>query len=95
VLYGTPAEVRAKLTAYVDGGVHTPVIALVPPPGADLLAIVRALGPGPASSGLRGAGSAGSAETGATSVGGAEEAPGSRERSERIEQGVNGGDSWS
>jgi hypothetical protein len=31
--------------AYVEGGVQTPVIALVPAPGADLPAAVSALGP--------------------------------------------------
>jgi probable F420-dependent oxidoreductase len=45
VLHGTPAEVRKKLDEYVAGGVRTPVIALVPAPGTDLLAAVRALGP--------------------------------------------------
>jgi probable F420-dependent oxidoreductase len=45
VLHGSPAQVRAKLHEYVEGGVRTPVIALVPAPGTDLPAAVTALGP--------------------------------------------------
>ena len=45
VLHGPPADVRAKLAEYVAGGVQTPVIALVPAPGTDPLAAVRALSP--------------------------------------------------
>jgi probable F420-dependent oxidoreductase len=45
VLHGTPAQVRKQLEDYVAGGVRTPVIALVPAPGTDLVAAVRALGP--------------------------------------------------
>jgi probable F420-dependent oxidoreductase len=45
ILHGTPASVRAQLQSYVDGGVRTPVAALVAPPGADLAAAVAALAP--------------------------------------------------
>jgi probable F420-dependent oxidoreductase len=45
VLHGTPAQVRKQLEDYVAGGVRTPVIALVPAPGTDLVTAVRALGP--------------------------------------------------
>jgi probable F420-dependent oxidoreductase len=45
VLHGTPAQVRAKVRAYVEAGVRTPVMALVPAPGTELSAAVTALGP--------------------------------------------------
>lgn len=49
VLHGAPAQVRKQLEEYVAGGVRTPVIALVPAPGTDLVGAVRALGPSTAS----------------------------------------------
>jgi alkanesulfonate monooxygenase SsuD/methylene tetrahydromethanopterin reductase-like flavin-dependent oxidoreductase (luciferase family) len=45
VLHGSPAQVRAKVRAYAEAGVQTPVIALVPAPGTDPAAAVTALGP--------------------------------------------------
>jgi probable F420-dependent oxidoreductase len=45
VLHGSPAQVRKQLGDYVAAGVRTPVIALVPAPGTDPIAAVRALGP--------------------------------------------------
>jgi probable F420-dependent oxidoreductase len=45
VLHGTPAQVRRRLAGYVDGGVDTPVILLLPAPGTDPGAAVRALAP--------------------------------------------------
>jgi probable F420-dependent oxidoreductase len=45
VLHGTPAHVRAAVARYVDGGVDTPVLALLPAPGTSDGAVVRALGP--------------------------------------------------
>ena len=45
VLHGSPARVRERLAEYVAGGVRTPVISLVPAPGTDPIAAIRALGP--------------------------------------------------
>ncbi|MGH8962134.1 MAG: LLM class F420-dependent oxidoreductase [Jatrophihabitantaceae bacterium] len=49
VLHGTPEQCRAKVQAYADAGVRTPVIALLPTPDAadatTLLDLVRQLGP--------------------------------------------------
>lgn len=45
VLHGTPARVREQLDGYVAGGVRTPVVSLVPAPGTDPVAAIRALGP--------------------------------------------------
>ena len=47
VPHGSPESCVAQVRSYVDAGVATPVIALVPPPGLDpagLIGIVRALG---------------------------------------------------
>jgi probable F420-dependent oxidoreductase len=46
VVHGTPDECRAHLQRYVDAGVTTPVIALLPVPG-DVSEQVRALAPSP------------------------------------------------
>jgi len=48
VVHGTPDEIRAHIQRYVDNGVTTPAIALLPVPGespADALDHVRALAP--------------------------------------------------
>jgi probable F420-dependent oxidoreductase len=48
VVHGTPDQIRAHLRRYVDNGVTTPVIGLLPVPGqspADVPAHVRALAP--------------------------------------------------
>lgn len=46
VVHGSPADCRAQLARYVDAGVTTPVLALVPPgDGTPLPELVRALGP--------------------------------------------------
>ena len=48
VVHGTPEECRAHVQRYVDNGVTTPAIALLPVPGqgpADVLDHVRALAP--------------------------------------------------
>jgi probable F420-dependent oxidoreductase len=45
VLHGTPAHVRDGLKAYAAGGVGTPIVALLPAPGTDPTAALRALGP--------------------------------------------------
>jgi probable F420-dependent oxidoreductase len=45
VLHGTPAQIRKRVSAYVAGGVDVPVLLLLPVPGTDPVAIVRALGP--------------------------------------------------
>jgi probable F420-dependent oxidoreductase len=50
VLHGTPTAIREQIGRYVDNGVTTPVIALLPVPGegpAELAAHVRALAPNP------------------------------------------------
>jgi probable F420-dependent oxidoreductase len=50
VLHGTPESCRARVQAYADAGVKTPVIALLPTPEAtdpaSMLDIIRRLGPG-------------------------------------------------
>jgi probable F420-dependent oxidoreductase len=45
VLHGSPESVRDQVQAYVDAGVTTPVIALLPPPESDIVDIIRRLGP--------------------------------------------------
>jgi probable F420-dependent oxidoreductase len=44
VLHGSPESVRAQVQAYVDAGLTTPVIALLPTPDGDLSDIIRRLG---------------------------------------------------
>lgn len=44
VLHGTPGEVRAKIQRYMDNGVTTPALALVPI-GLDLRQLIRDLAP--------------------------------------------------
>jgi probable F420-dependent oxidoreductase len=43
VVHGSPAECRARVQAYVDAGVHVPVMALLPTPG-DELSLISQLG---------------------------------------------------
>jgi len=49
VVHGTPEQCRDQVQAYVDAGVRTPTIALLPTPEASdpaaLLELVRRLGP--------------------------------------------------
>jgi alkanesulfonate monooxygenase SsuD/methylene tetrahydromethanopterin reductase-like flavin-dependent oxidoreductase (luciferase family) len=48
VVHGTPEQCRAHVQRYVDSGVTTPVLALLPVPGqtsADVIAQVRSLAP--------------------------------------------------
>jgi probable F420-dependent oxidoreductase len=49
VLHGTPEQCRAQVQAYADAGVRTPMIALLPTPGATspeaVTDLVRRLGP--------------------------------------------------
>jgi probable F420-dependent oxidoreductase len=45
VLHGSPESVRQQVQAYVDAGLTTPVIALLPGPGADIADLIRRLGP--------------------------------------------------
>jgi len=48
VVHGTPEQCRAHIQRYVDSGVTTPVVALLPVPGqtsADVIAQVRSLAP--------------------------------------------------
>ncbi|MGH3472394.1 MAG: LLM class F420-dependent oxidoreductase, partial [Nocardioidaceae bacterium] len=45
IVHGSPAEVRAGVQRYVDNGVTTPVLAIVPY-GIDLRRAVRELAPG-------------------------------------------------
>lgn len=48
VLHGTPDEIRAKVAQYVEAGVTTPVLAVLPVPGespADVATHIRALAP--------------------------------------------------
>lgn len=44
VLHGTPADVRAKIQRYMDNGVTTPALAIVPV-GLDLRQLIRDLAP--------------------------------------------------
>jgi probable F420-dependent oxidoreductase len=44
VLHGSPESVRAQVQAYIEAGLTTPVIALLPPPDADLADIIRRMG---------------------------------------------------
>jgi probable F420-dependent oxidoreductase len=46
VLHGSPESVRNQVQAYVDAGVTTPVIALLPTPEPDIADTIRRLGPG-------------------------------------------------
>jgi alkanesulfonate monooxygenase SsuD/methylene tetrahydromethanopterin reductase-like flavin-dependent oxidoreductase (luciferase family) len=46
VLHGSPGQVREQVQAYVEAGVHTPVLMLLPTPaGPADLDLLRALGP--------------------------------------------------
>jgi probable F420-dependent oxidoreductase len=45
MLHGSPESVRDRVQAYADAGVTTPLIALVPPPGGDVVDAIRRLGP--------------------------------------------------
>jgi probable F420-dependent oxidoreductase len=47
VVHGPPEACRERLAGYVEAGVHTPILALLPV-GGDVRQIVRALGPAPA-----------------------------------------------
>ena len=46
VVHGSPAECRAHIQRYVDNGVTTPVLAVLPLAGVDVAAAVRDLAPG-------------------------------------------------
>jgi hypothetical protein len=46
VLHGPPDAVRAKVQAYVDHGVTTPALAVLPFGGIDIRQAVRDLAPG-------------------------------------------------
>lgn len=56
VVHGSPAQCRARVARYVEAGVTTPVLALVPtphqPPLPDLLAELGDIQPGPRQTGL-------------------------------------------
>jgi probable F420-dependent oxidoreductase len=43
VLHGPPDACRASVRRYVDAGVHTPILAVLPPPDGDLAAAALAL----------------------------------------------------
>jgi probable F420-dependent oxidoreductase len=45
VLHGAPEACRDQVREYVTAGVDTPVLAVLPPPGADLLDLLRRLAP--------------------------------------------------
>jgi probable F420-dependent oxidoreductase len=45
MLHGSPESVRGRVQAYADAGVTTPLILLVPPPDADVVDVIRRLGP--------------------------------------------------
>jgi probable F420-dependent oxidoreductase len=45
IVHGSPAECREKVAAYVEAGLDTPVVAVLPN-GADQAELVRALAPG-------------------------------------------------
>jgi hypothetical protein len=45
VVHGSAGACREHILRYVENGLTTPVIALVPPGGADPVAAARALGP--------------------------------------------------
>ncbi len=45
VIYGDLDHCRERVDAYRTAGLDTPVIAIVPPPGTDVAAAVRGLGP--------------------------------------------------
>lgn len=46
IVHGTPAECRAHIQRYVDNGVTTPAVAILPFPGIDARKAVRDLAPG-------------------------------------------------
>ena len=46
LVHGTPDECRAHVQRYVDAGVTTPVLSIVPLAGVDPMAAVRDLAPG-------------------------------------------------
>jgi probable F420-dependent oxidoreductase len=46
IVHGTPDEMRAHVQRYVDAGVHTPALLLLPTPG-DVTEQVRSLAPAP------------------------------------------------
>jgi probable F420-dependent oxidoreductase len=48
VVHGSPQRCRARVRSYVESGLDTPIIALAPVEGMDVLAAVRALGRDPA-----------------------------------------------
>lgn len=48
VVHGSPRRCAARVRSYVDSGLDTPIIALAPVEGMDVLAAVRALGRDPA-----------------------------------------------
>ena len=45
IVHGSPAECRAHVQRYVDNGVTTPALAVIPPPGTDLRQALRDLAP--------------------------------------------------
>jgi probable F420-dependent oxidoreductase len=45
IVHGSPQACRERVAEYQAKGLDTPVIALVPPPGADVADLVRQLGP--------------------------------------------------
>jgi alkanesulfonate monooxygenase SsuD/methylene tetrahydromethanopterin reductase-like flavin-dependent oxidoreductase (luciferase family) len=44
VLHGSPESVRTQVQAFVEAGLTTPVIALLPPPDADVADLIRRMG---------------------------------------------------
>jgi probable F420-dependent oxidoreductase len=45
LVHGAPEACQERVAQYQAAGLDTPVIAIVPPPGADVTAVVRELGP--------------------------------------------------
>jgi alkanesulfonate monooxygenase SsuD/methylene tetrahydromethanopterin reductase-like flavin-dependent oxidoreductase (luciferase family) len=44
IVHGSPEACRERVAEYQASGLNTPVIAVVPPPGADVTDLVRQLG---------------------------------------------------
>ena len=44
IVHGSPEACRERVAEYQACGLNTPVIAVVPPPGADVAGLVRQLG---------------------------------------------------
>jgi alkanesulfonate monooxygenase SsuD/methylene tetrahydromethanopterin reductase-like flavin-dependent oxidoreductase (luciferase family) len=45
IINGTPQECREHVERYVEAGLHTPVLAVIPAPDVDLREVTRALAP--------------------------------------------------